>query len=84
MSPIYGRKNERKSVVSLSIVLLLLNLPYLVELGAEGVYLGYELLALCVLLLLHPLELLLEVAVGIAHTLPQGVLGLFGYVHLTL
>ena len=40
-------KNERKSVVSLSIVLLLLNLPYLVELGAEGAVLA-----------LHPLELL--------------------------
>lgn len=38
---VYGMKNERKSVVSLSIVLLLLNLPYLVELGAEGVYLGH-------------------------------------------
>lgn len=59
-------------------------LSELVELGAEGVYLGRELLALCVLLLLHPLEVLLEVVVRVAHTLTQGVLGLLDYVHLTL
>lgn len=64
------------------VVLLLLLLPQLVELGAEGVYLGRELLSLFALLLLHPLEFLLEVAVGIAHTLPQVVLGLSEVFHL--
>ena len=52
MSPIYGRKNERKSVVSLSIALRIALLSVLVELGAEGVYLGREFLALCMLLTL--------------------------------
>ena len=50
----YGTKNERKSVVSLSIVLLLLFLPHLLELCTEDLVLAFQ-----------PLELLVEVVAGI-------------------